>query len=244
MCCYYFLIFLSISCGVWDLSFMTRDWTCNPCIGSTGPSPLHCQGNPPSPQLHVKVPTHSVTHLETGPLHVCCDSYSVTKPGPTLHDPMDYSTPGFPVPHQLPEFAQVHVHWISDTIQPSHSLSPSSLYASIFPSIRVSSNESAILSRWPKHWRFSFGIGPSKVYSGLISFKIDWFDLFSFQGTLKSLLQHHSSKESISSSVLSLLYCPALIIHTWVQERPKPWLYGPLLARWCLCFLTHCLGLT
>ena len=102
------------------------------------------------------------------------------------------------------------------------------------------SNELAVRIRWPKHWSFSFSIGPSKEYSGLISFKIDWFDLLAFQGTLKSLLQHHSSKESISCSVLSLLYCPALIIHTWVRERPLPWLYGPLLARWCLCFLTHC----
>ena len=78
-----------------------------------------------------------MTILETGPLHACCDGCSVTKPGPTLHDPMDCSMPGFPVPHHLPEFAQVHVHWISDSIQPSHSLSPSSPSASIFPIIRV-----------------------------------------------------------------------------------------------------------
>ena len=111
----------------------------------------------------------------------CC---SVTKSCSTLHDSLDSSMPGFPVPHQLPEFTQVHVHWISDTIQPSHSLSPSSLSASIFPSIRVSSNESAICTTWPKHWSFSFGIGPSKEYSGLISFKIDWFHLLAVREIL------------------------------------------------------------
>ena len=108
----------------------------------------------------------------------------------------------------ISEFAQTHVHWVSDVIQPSHSLCPL-LLPSIFPSIRVFSNESAFPIRWPKYWSFSFSISPSNEYSGLISFRIDWFDLLAVQGTLKSLLQHHNSKISIFL-VLNLLYGPAL----------------------------------
>ena len=104
--------------------------------------------------------------------------------------------PGFPVHHQLLEFTQTHVHWVGDAIQPSHPLS-SPISPSIFPSIRVFSNESVLHIRWPKYWGFSFSISPSSEYSGLISFKMDWFDLLAVQGTLKSLLQHHSSKASI-----------------------------------------------
>ena len=86
-----------------------------------------------------------------------------------------------------------HVRWVSDATQPSHPLSPPSPPASVFPSIKVFFNESSFFIRWPKYWRFS--ISPSSEYSGSISFRIDWFDLFAVQGTLKSLLQHHSLKE-------------------------------------------------
>ena len=106
-------------------------------------------------------------------------------------------TPGLPVHHQLPESTQTHVHWISDAIQPSHPLLSPSPPASIFPSIRVISNESALHIRWPKDWSFSFNISTSNEYPGLISFRMDWLDLLAVQGTLKSLLQHHSSKASI-----------------------------------------------
>ena len=116
---------------------------------------------------------------------------------PTLSNPMDYSTPGLPVHHQLPELAQTHVHRVSDTIQPSHPLSPLLLLASIFPSIRVFYSDSIICIRWPKCWSFSFSVSPSNEHSGLISFRMDWLDLLAVQGTLKSLLQHHSSKASI-----------------------------------------------
>ena len=109
-------------------------------------------------------------------------------------NPMDCSKLGFPVFHQLPEFAQTHVPRVSDAIQPSH---PLLLLPSIFPSIMVFSNESALCIRWPKFWSFSFSISPSNECSGLISFRIDWFDLHAVQGSLKSLLQHHSSKASI-----------------------------------------------
>ena len=100
---------------------------------------------------------------------------------------MDCSRPGFPVPHHLPEFAQVqvHVHRVSDAIQPSHPLLPLLLPPSIFPSIRVFSNESVLHNRWPKYWSFSFSISPSNEYSGLISFKTDWFDFLAVQGTLR-----------------------------------------------------------
>ena len=116
---------------------------------------------------------------------------------PTLGNPMDCSMPGFPVHHQLPEFTQTHIHRVSDAIQPSHPLSSPSLPPSIFPSIRVFSNESALHIRWPKYWSFSFSISPSNEHTGLISFRMDWLDLLIVQGTLKSLLQHHSSKASI-----------------------------------------------
>ena len=113
----------------------------------------------------------------------------------TLCDPMNCSMPGLPVHHQLPQFTQTHVHWVDDAIQPSHPLLSPSL-ASVFPSIRVFSNELALCIR-PKYWSFSFSISPFNEYSGLISFTMGWFDLLPVQGTLKSFLQHHSSKTSI-----------------------------------------------
>ena len=124
----------------------------------------------------------------------------------TLCAPMDWSMPGFPVHHHLPELAQAHVHWVGDVIQPSHPVSspspptfdlsqPHGLFKWVLP------------ISWPKYWSFSFSINPSNEYSGLISFRMEWFDLLSVQEILKSLLQHHSSKASVlSSSVLSFLY--------------------------------------
>ena len=123
--------------------------------------------------------------------------FSVAQSCPTLCNPMDCSTPGIPVHHQLPEFTQTLIHWVSDAIQPSHPLSSPSLPRSVFPRIRVFSNESAFRMRWPKYWTFSFSISPSNEYSGLISFRMDWLDILVVQGILKSLLQHHSSKASI-----------------------------------------------
>ena len=155
---------------------------------------------------------------------------------------MNCSMPGFPVHHQLPELAQTHVHRVCDshlTISSSviHSLL---LLPSIFLSIRIFVNESALHIRWPKYWSFSFSISPSSEYSGLISFRIDWFDLLAVQGTLKSLLQHHSSK-------VSILLCSALFI---VQLSHPYMTTGKTIAltRWTfvdkvsLCFLICCLG--
>ena len=105
--------------------------------------------------------------------------------------------PDFPVNHQLPELAQTHVHRVSDAIQSSHLLLSPSLHAFNLLHIRVFSNESVLCIRWPKHWSFNFSISLSNESSELISFRIDWFDLLAVQGTLKSLLQHHSSTASI-----------------------------------------------
>ena len=110
---------------------------------------------------------------------------------------MNRSTPGLPVHHQLPEFTQTHVHRVSDAIQLSHPLSSPSLLPPISPSIRVFSKESTLRMRWPKYWSFSFSIIPSKEIPGLIFFRMDWLDLLAAQGTLKSLLQNHSSKASV-----------------------------------------------
>ena len=121
---------------------------------------------------------------------------SVTQLCTTLCDPMNHSTPDLPVHHQLPEFTQTHVHW---SVMPSNHLilCRPLLPPSIFPTIRVFSNESALHIRWPKYWSFSFSVSPSNEHPGLISFRMDWLDLLAVQGTLKRLLQHHSSKASI-----------------------------------------------
>ena len=122
---------------------------------------------------------------------------------------MDCSTPGFPVHHQLPGLTQTHVHQVGDAIQPSHPLSSPLLLPPIPPSIRVFSNESTLHMRWPKYWSFSFSIIPSEEIPGLISFRMDRLDLLAVQETLKSLLQHHSSKASILCSaffMVQLLY--------------------------------------
>ena len=107
---------------------------------------------------------------------------------------MNRGTPGLPIHHQLPEFTQIHIHRVHDAIQPCR---PLLLLPPIPPSITVFSNESTLHMRWPKYWSFSFSIIPSKEHPGLISFRMDCLDLLAVQGTLKSLLQHHSSKASI-----------------------------------------------
>ena len=130
---------------------------------------------------------------------------------PTLFDPMDCSTPGLHVHHQIPELAHTHVHWVGDAIQPSHPLSSPFPPAFNPPSIRVFSKESVLCIRWPKYWSFSFSISPSNEYSGLISFRIYWLDGLVVQGTLKNLFQHHSSKASI-------LWCSAFfMVHSHIH---------------------------
>ena len=151
----------------------------------------------------------------TESLHCC---YSVAQSCPILCNPMDYSTPGFPVHHHLPEFAQTLVHWVSDAIQLSRPLLSPSHPAFNLSQHQGLSSELALRNRWPKYWNFSFSISPSSEYSGLITFRIDQFDLLAVQGTRKSLLQHHSSKASIiqhSAFLLSSSY-----VCTWLLEKP------------------------
>jgi len=160
---------------------------------------------------------------------------------------MDCSIPSCPVLYHLLDLAQTYVHWVGDAIQQSHLLlTPSP--ASIFPGLRVFSNESALHIRWPKYWSFSFSISPSTEYSGLISFRIDHFDLLAAKGTLKSLLQHHSSKVSIllhSASFMVQLSHPymttgktiALIKWTFVCKVISP--LSNILSRLVMAFLTR-----
>ena len=141
---------------------------------------------------------------------------------------MDFSMPGLSVPHHLLNFSQVHVHCIDDAIRSLILWGPLLLLPSIFPRIRDFSNESAVGIRWPKYW--SFSISPSNEYSGLISFRMNLLDLLAVQGTLRSLLQHHSSKASI-------LWCFAFFVIQFSQlylttGQTVDWLYGPLLAEW------------
>ena len=122
----------------------------------------------------------------------CC---SVAQLCPALYDFMDCSMPGFPVLHYVQSLLKLRS---IESMMPSNHLilcHPLLLLPSVFPSIRVFSNELSVRIRWPKYW--SFSIRPSSEYSGLISFRIDWLDLLALQGTLKSLFQHHNSKASI-----------------------------------------------
>ena len=122
---------------------------------------------------------------------------SVAQSCPTLCDPMNRSMPGLPVHHQLLEFTQTHIHWVSDASSWFILCRPLLLLPPIPPSNRVFSNESTLCMRWPKYWSFSFSIIPSKEHPGLIFFRMDCLDLLAVQETLKSLLQHHNSKASI-----------------------------------------------
>ena len=137
--------------------------------------------------------TKCYTNSSANSFYIVLCHCSVAQSCPTPCDPMDHSTPGFPVLHHLLELLKL---MSNESVMPSNHLilcCPLLLPASIFPSIRVFSNESALCIRWPKYWSFS----PSNEYSRLIYFRIDWLDLLAIQGTLKSVLQHHSSKASI-----------------------------------------------
>ena len=136
----------------------------------------------------------------------------------TLCDPMNHSTSGLPVHHQLPEFTQTHVCRGGDAIQPSHPLGPRLLLPPIPPSIRVFSNESSVCMRWPKYWSFSFSISPSNEHLGLISFRMDWLDLLAVQGTLKSLPQHSWGSQDKNTEVV----CHSLLQWTTFCQTSPP----------------------
>ena len=131
---------------------------------------------------------------------------------------MDCSTPGFPVHHQLPKLAQTHIHRVGDAIQPSYPLSSPSPPAFNLSQHGIFSNESVLRIRWPEYWSFSFSISPSSEYSGLISFRIDWFDLLTVQGTQQS--SPTPQFKSINSSALSFLDSPTLTsIHDYWKNH-------------------------
>ena len=151
---------------------------------------------------------------------------------------MDCSMSGFPDHYQLLKLAQTHVHRVSGAMQPSHySLLP----PSIFPSIRVFSNESILRIRWPKYWSFSFSISPSNEYSGLMSFRIDWFDLLAVQGTLKSLLQHHNSK---ASDLWCLVFLMDQLSHPYLTTGKIIALTRWTFASKVIFLFNTCLGLS
>ena len=151
--------------------------------------------------------------MQSGSINISIQFSSVAQLCLTLCDPMDCSTPGLPVHHQLWEFAQTHVHWVGDAIQPSHLLS--SRYP---PAFNLSQHQELYkwvnsLHQWSKYWSFTFSISPFNEYSGLVSFRIAWFNLLEVQGILKSLLKHHSLKGSI-------LQCSAFFI----VQFPHPYM--------------------
>ena len=161
---------------------------------------------------------------------------------------MDYSTPGFPVHHQIPELSQTQS---IEPVLPSNHLilcCPLLLLPSIFSSIRVFSNESVLHTRWPKYWSFHFSISPSNEYSGPISFRIDWSDLLAVHGTLKSLLQHHSSKTSIlwhSAFFMVQLSHPyittgkTIVLTRWIFDGKVMCLLFNMLSRLVIAFLSR-----
>ena len=183
-----------------------------------------------------------LTMITSRSIHVLLFSCSVVSE--SLH-PMDYSMPGFPVHHQLLELAQISVHWVSDAIKPSHPLSsPSSAFK--LSSIRVFSNESVLLIRRPKYWSFSFSISPSNEYLELISFRVDWFELLEVQGTLKSLLQHHSSKAwvlwcsaffMVQLSHLYMTIGKTIALTRWTSVSKVMSLFFNMLSRLDIAFL-------
>ena len=143
---------------------------------------------------------------------------------------MDCSMAGFPVLRFLPEFAQTHAHSVGDAIQPSHPYL-FLLLPSIFPSIRVFSNELALHIRWPKYWSFSFNISPSNEYSGLISFRINWLVLLAVQRTLKSLLLNNSLKATVlQHSAFSMVQLSHLYMTTGKTMALTMWIFVSKLA--------------
>ena len=143
---------------------------------------------------------------------------SVAQSCPTLCDPMNHSTPGHPVHHQLLEFTQTHVHRVGNAIQPSHPLSSPSHLPPIPPSIGVFSNESTLHMRWPEYWSFSFSISPSNEHPGLISFRMDWLDLLAVQGLSRVFSNTTVQKHQFFGAQLSSQSNSH--IHTWLLEKP------------------------
>ena len=146
---------------------------------------------------------------------------------------MDCSSPGLPAHHQLPEFSQTYVHWVGDAILISFPVVPFAFHLQSFPA--SGSFQMSQFFTTSKDWSFSLSISPSNEYSGLISFRMDWLDLLAVQGTLKSLLQYHSSKASIlRHSAFFIVQLSHLYMTT---GKTIAWLDRHLLVKWYLCFL-------
>ena len=168
---------------------------------------------------------------------------SVTQLHSALWDSADCSTSGFPVHHQLLELAQLVS--IESVMSSNHLIlcHPLLFLPSIFPSIRVFSNESALcIIRWPKYWSFSFSISPSSEHSELTSFGMDWFDLLAVQGSFKSLLQHHNLEASVLQ--WSAFFMVQLSHQYMTTGKTIALTRRTFLCKWCLCFWIHCLGLS
>ena len=148
----------------------------------------------------------------------CCSGCSVAQSCPTLCDPMNCNMPGLRVHHQLLESTQTHVHWVGDAINQLILCHPLLLLPSIFSIIRIFSSESAFHIRWPKYWSFNFNVSPFNEYSGLISFRIDWFDLLAVQGMLKVFSNTTVQKHLFFGAQPSLWSISH--IHTGVLEKP------------------------
>ena len=160
---------------------------------------------------------------------------------PILCNPMDWSMPGLPVCHQLPEFTKTHVHRVSDAINHLILCRPLLLLPSVFPSRRVFSNELVLCIRWPKYWSFSLSISPSNEYSGLISFRIDWLDLLAVRGTQES--SPTPQFKSINYSALSFLYGPTS--HPYMTTgKTKALTRQIFVGQVMSLFLICCLGLS
>ena len=140
------------------------------------------------------------------PVQLCC--CSVAKSCPTLCNPMDCSTPGFPVLHYVLEFAPRHAHWVGEVMPFNHLIlcHPFLLLPPIFPSTRIFSKQSVLRFRWPDYLSFSFSVRPFNEYSGLIPFTMDWFDFLAVLGTLKSLLQHQLKSINYSTGIRKRLF--------------------------------------
>ena len=178
---------------------------------------------------HVLFVEQSLSHIRL--LHSKCNNYTKS------------ITPGFLSLHYLLEFVQIHVHWVSNAIELFHPLWLSSPFAFDLSQLPGLFYCFTLHIRWLKYWSFSFSISPSSKYPGLISFRINWFDLLAVQGTLfKSLFQNHNSKASILW--LSVFFMVQLSHPYMTTGKPQLWLYGPLLVKWYLCFLIHYLVLS
>ena len=184
---------------------------------------------------------YTVGHQQRKTLTTTCCHCSVAKLCPTLCDPMNYSTPGFPLLYYLPEFAQTHVHWVNDAIQLSHPLS-----SHFPPALNLSQHQG--LFQWViSLHQVAKSIGASASASDLLMNIQGWFPL-GLTGLI-SLLSERLSKVFSSTAVHKHRFFgaqPFLLssshIHTWLLEKPQLWLDGPLLAKWCLCFIICCLG--